>query len=312
MDAPYFDDVAAGPPGGEARWLRASDGVRVRAVRWPREGAAGTLVMFPGRTEHVEKYSDAAREMGARGWATAAIDWRGQGLSDRSGRGRHVGHVDDFREFQRDAAALLDWLGAAGMPRPWHLLGHSMGGLIALRTLHERRDFDRAVFSGPMWGLPLPPARRAAATLVSKAARLLRQGGRATPASGAVSDPVGQPFDGNLLTSDAQMFAWMKGQIAAHPELALGGPSLGWLWAALTEMLHWTREPSPGEPCLCLLGTEERIVDPDPIRDRMAAWPQGVLTMLEGARHEALMERPAIRHAAFDAIDGFLRGRRRP
>ena len=39
-DAPYLGD---GPAGGFARWLTASDGVRIRAVLWPCDGARGTV-----------------------------------------------------------------------------------------------------------------------------------------------------------------------------------------------------------------------------------------------------------------------------
>nr|WP_238941558.1 alpha/beta hydrolase [Jannaschia sp. Os4] len=311
--APYHDDVAAGPPGGACVWTRASDGARLRVALWPKDGAAGTLVMFPGRTEYVEKYSDAAREMADRGWAAAAIDWRGQGLSDRTGHARHVGHVEEFDEFQLDVEALAAVLEARGMPRPWHLLAHSMGGLIGLRTLlrdaaRPAPRFERAAFSGPMWGLPLPPARRIVAGVISSAARLAKMAGRETPGSGAVRDPVGQPFEGNLLTSDPEMFAWMKRQLAAHPDLALGGPSLGWLWAALREMREVQGLTSPEVPCLTVLGSEERIVDPDAVRDRMARWPGGRLMEVEGARHEALMEMPQTRRAVFDALDSHLRG----
>ena len=49
--APCLGD---GPDGGHGRWLRASDGVRIRGVFWPLDGARGTVLMLPGRTEHAE------------------------------------------------------------------------------------------------------------------------------------------------------------------------------------------------------------------------------------------------------------------
>ncbi len=305
--APYHAEVASGPPGGHAVWRPAADGVRLRVALWP-QGQRGTVLMFPGRTEYVEKYSDVARELADRGFASAAIDWRGQGLSPRSARNPAMGHVNDFSSFQIDVDAFLTTCADVGMPHPWHLLGHSMGGLIGLRALHRRREFRRAAFSAPMWGLPLPPQRRLLAWGLSSLAASVGMGERMAPASGKVADPAAAPFEGNLLTHDAEMFAWMKRQITAHPELALGGPSLGWIWAALREMHTLARMASPDVPCLTFLGSDETIVSQDAIHVRMGSWDGGRLELVEGARHEGLMEGPAIRARLFDALAAYYGG----
>ncbi|CTQ32372.1 alpha/beta fold hydrolase [Jannaschia rubra] len=303
--APYHDDVAAGPPGGHAVWADTSDGVRLRVGLWP-EGTRGTLLMYPGRTEYIEKYSDAARELASRGYASAAIDWRGQGLSPRSPHDPHLGHVNDFRDFQRDVDAFHAACKGADLPRPWHVLGHSMGGLIALRALHRRTDIGRAVFSAPMWGLPLTPHRRFMAWGLSWVGSTVGLGQRLAPGAGKVADPAAAPFDGNLLTTDREMFAWMKRQIVTHPELALGGPSLGWVWAALREMHGLARDAAPQVSCLAFLGTDEDIVSADAIHVRMGSWKDATLEMVEGARHEVLMESEATRARIFDRIAAHL------
>ncbi|WP_299840883.1 alpha/beta fold hydrolase [uncultured Jannaschia sp.] len=303
--APYHAEVAAGPPGARPVWVDAADGVRLRAVTWP-EGPRGTVMLFQGRTEYVEKYSYAARELRVRGYATAAIDWRGQGLSPRSSRDPRLGHVRNFGEFQDDVDALLTHCATLDIPRPWHLLAHSMGGLIGLRALHRRSEFTRAVFSAPMWGLPLAPHRRLVGWVASSLASGLGFGERLAPGAAKVADPAAAPFEGNLLTTDSEMFAWMKRQITVHPELALGGPSFGWIWAALREMHRLAREPAPDTPCLTFLGTDEDIVSPDAIHVRMGSWSNGTLEMVEGARHEVLMEGPETRRRLYDRIAAHL------
>ncbi len=304
--APYHHDVAADPAcGAQAVWLRAGDGTRLRAATW-RAGERGTVLLLQGRTEYIEKYSDAARELGLRGFASAAIDWRGQGLSPRPKRDPRVGHVKHFSDFQNDVDVLLAHCDALDMPRPWHMMAHSMGGPIGLAALHRRPEIARAVFSAPMWGLPLAPGRRALAWGTSTAATLVGLGDRETPASGKVGDPAAAPFKGNLLTSDPDMFAWMKRQIVTHPELALGGPSLGWLFAALREMNRLAREAAPDVPCLTFLGDDEEIVSKDAIHVRMKSWPKGHLEEIPGARHEVLMETPDIRARVYDAIAAHL------
>ena len=69
---------------GAAFWLTAADGVRLRVGLWSHPGAQGTVLLLPGRTEYVEKYGRAAADLRSRGYATLAIDWRGQGLADRA------------------------------------------------------------------------------------------------------------------------------------------------------------------------------------------------------------------------------------
>ena len=65
-------------------------------------------MIFPGRTEFAEKYGRVARELVARGLSVLVIDWRGQGLSDRHPGNAMLGHIEDFRTYQLDVAALLD------------------------------------------------------------------------------------------------------------------------------------------------------------------------------------------------------------
>ena len=307
-DAPYHADVAAGPPHARAHWVRTTDGLRIRVGVWP-EGTRGTLLIVPGRTEYVEKYSDAALRMGRRGYACAVVDVRGQGLSPRGAGDPGLGHVKDFSEFQADVDAMLELAEALDLPRPWHAMGHSMGGAIVLRTLMRRGSlFGRAVFSAPMWGLELAPHRRFLGWTVSALAASTGLGTRGAPGSGKLADPAGAPFEGNLLTRDAEMFAWMKRQIATHPELALGGPSIGWVWAALREMHACARAPAPDVPALTFLGSAEAIVSPDAIHVRMASWPGGTLETVEGARHEVLMEGVELRDRLYDRIAAHLGG----
>ncbi|MEM8538398.1 MAG: alpha/beta hydrolase, partial [Pseudomonadota bacterium] len=107
--APFFADLAKGPDGGAAFWTTTDDGVRLRFGIWPAEGKAakGTVFLFTGRTEYIEKYGPVAARFAASGLATLAIDWRGQGLSDRLVAQPTLGHVGSFDDFQRDVAAAV-------------------------------------------------------------------------------------------------------------------------------------------------------------------------------------------------------------
>ena len=92
----------------------------------------------------------------------------------------------------------------------------------------------------------------------------------------------------------------MRRQIAEVPDLALGGPSIGWLREALTECASLAALPAPKIPVICALGTAEKVVDVPPIHLRMAGWANGQLDLYPGAEHEIMMEGPAARARFFD------------
>ncbi|MFC6687104.1 alpha/beta fold hydrolase [Jhaorihella thermophila] len=301
--APLFEDVAGGPPGGTAVWADTADGVRIRVGIWqPRGATRGTVLLFPGRTEYIEKYGQAAREMAGRGFATLAIDWRGQGLAQRLLDDPHIGHVERFADYQKDVSAALRAAREMDLPRPFHLLAHSMGGAIGLRAVMEGLPVQSCAFTGPMWGIRLSPPIRAFAWTLSHLAPMLGMGHRLAPGSTRRNYVEANPFEDNQLTTDPAMFLMMQEQLAAHPELGIGGPSLQWLREALAECRNLARRPSPDLPCVTFVGGNERIVDVDEIRRRMAAWPRGELDVIEGAEHEVLMETPARRTRIFDRL----------
>lgn len=306
--APLFEEIADGPAGGRAFWLETGDGLRIRAGLWRPEDARGSVLIFPGRTEFVEKYGRAAGDFHRRGFASLAVDWRGQGLADRLTGDAMAGHVMRFADYQQDVHALLGAARALDLPEPWHLLGHSMGGCIGLRALIEGMPVASAVFSGPMWGIRMSQALRPVAWSLSWSGRRLGMGHRYAP--GTVSDcyVLTEPFETNRLTGDREMYDLMVAQLRAHPELCLGGPSLRWLHEALAETRALSRLPAPRLPCLTVVGEEEDIVDMARIRARMQAWPGGRLEVVPGGRHEVLMEDAATRARLFDLIAGFWQG----
>jgi len=271
--APYHTDVA-GNPDGECHWLTCVDGVRVRVGHWRTKTAEtkGTVLLFPGRTEYIEKYGSTAADLTAQGFACATIDWRGQGIADRLLDDRAIGHVDVFEDYQLDAKALLLHVQKLGLPEPYFLLAHSMGGCIGLRSLNDGLPVKAVAFSAPMWGIKMSPALRPIAWGLSSVSRQL---------------------------GFSEAFA--PGQ-KAETYVLRAGPSLHWLNESLREMRHLSHWDAPDLPCITFLGTEEAIVDPARIHERMDRWANGKLVILDGGRHEVLMERAELRDTVIDEI----------
>lgn len=281
------------------------DGKRLRTVVWPT-GQKGTVVIFPGRTEYIEKYGPAANEFANAGLSTVAIDWRGQGLSDRDLPNRKIGHVEKFQDFQKDADAFFAYLEKLNAPKPYYLLAHSMGGCIGLRALTNGLPVEKVVFSAPMWGISLPLHMRIAAWTVTALFNRTKLRNRFSPGAETVSIFETGTFDDNKLTTDKNAFAFMEGHIKNVPALNVTAPSIGWLHGALREMRRLRFRRSPKLPAMTFLGTQERIVAAGPIQKRMKRWKNGTLEIMEGAEHEIMFERKEIRSAFYQKTIAFF------
>lgn len=304
-----FNTLPGDPlPMARAFWLRTEDGLRLRATHWAAGGASGSVLLFPGRTEYAEKYNRLALDLNAAGLDVLTIDWRGQGMSDRLLPDPRPGHVERFSDYQRDVVELVVAAEDCGLPRPWHLLSHSMGGAIALAALHDGLPVRSAVFSAPMWGLSLSNIMTRLARGMIAISRRTGQRTRIAPGSGGLEPYLlQQGFNENLLTSDGMAWGRVVAEAVAWPDLTIGGVTCHWLSEALDECQRLAALQALPLPLLVALGSQERIVAPEPIRQRVAAWPGACLLELPDCRHEPMMERPAIRDAFLSAMIAHFR-----
>ncbi len=305
--APFYDKVAEAPPGQTVRWVGTDDGVRLRLAWWP-EGEKGTVLVFPGRTEFIEKHGRTVGDFNERGYAVAVIDWRGQGLSDRLAPNRKLGHVLRFADYQIDTRAMMRTLRDANMPEPYYLCAHSMGGTIGLRSLHEKYPVKRTVFSAPMWGLTIDPLWRPLVKAVAAGSRSVGLGEEFAPGTDDLNYIDSHGFEDNVLTSSEESWSYMVKLIKTHPGLETGGPSIHWLHEALTETLELLAMPAPKHEMLCLMGSDEKVVHKSDVLAYVEKWPSAQMGIVTGARHEILMETPEIRKRAHDMIDAFFCG----
>ena len=114
----------------------------------------GTVAIFGGRAEFIEKYFETIEQLLDRGLCVAALDWRGQGGSERQLKNPRKGHIDDFSLFERDLNAFVTEVLGPSCPQPWFGLAHSMGAAILLMIAHAGRcPFERLVLTSPMIAL---------------------------------------------------------------------------------------------------------------------------------------------------------------
>src|SRR5262245_34859592 len=123
------------PEGAVVSTLKTPDGVSLRAVHWPPPpGRKGTVCLFQGRAEFLEKYFETVRELHARGFAVATMDWRGQGLSDRKLSDRRKGYIANFLQYDTDLSTFMKQVVLPDCPPPYFALAHSMGSAMLMRA----------------------------------------------------------------------------------------------------------------------------------------------------------------------------------
>ncbi len=132
--------------------IKTSDGLELFSQSWIPESPVGTLLLIHGLAEHSGRYAATAKFLAHAGWAVYACDLRGHGLSPDGHRPGRV-HVNHFGDYALDVAALLARAKSQYPNLPRVILGHSMGGLIALCYALEHADeLSGAVISSPALG----------------------------------------------------------------------------------------------------------------------------------------------------------------
>lgn len=115
--------------------------------RWQPEGTVrAEVVLVHGLGEHCGRYERTGSQVAEAGLAVTAVDLIGFGAT-----GGPRGFVPDWALFLDQVGALVDEARRSG--KPVVLLGHSLGGLIALEyALSERRPPDLLLLSAPALG----------------------------------------------------------------------------------------------------------------------------------------------------------------
>ncbi len=213
------------------------------------DGDERTLLIVHGMSEHSARYDHVARRFLEFGWRIVVADQRGHG---RSGGVRT--HVKRFRNYIYDIELIRNHFKL--QPDRTVLLGHSMGGLVAIRYAQRFPGHTSAlVLMSPLLGLtvPIPLKMLAAGKILSFIRPVYRFRSRVDPTAttrnqAALTERENDPFNHRSVT--AGWFFEMK--------------------AALRKA--WREAATIRVPVLILQAGQDRVVDPS----APARWLEGV------------------------------------
>lgn len=129
----------------------------------------GCVLITHGIAEHSECYDHVAKALADQSWLVFGWDLQGHGRSE----GKR-GYVKDFSDQARDLKTIVKKIKEdETLPTDnFHLIGHSMGGLITLQALLSDNSprVQSAVFSSPAFGLSMqvPKSKEVASRLLNQ------------------------------------------------------------------------------------------------------------------------------------------------
>ena len=233
------------------------------------------MLISHGAGEHCGRYAGVAAQLVDAGYAVHALDHRGHGRS--SGRRAYVDRMENVVEDLHTVVASLE--------RPF-LLGHSMGGCIAIQYTLAHQDSIRAL------ALSSPLAHLAAANVAERtAARVLSA---LTPWM-----PI-HSVDPSKVSRDPDVVRDYETDPLVHHS-GLPARTVAELAAVIGRFPDRVGEITL--PLLVMLGTADEIVPPDGGRMvyERASSTDKALEVYDGLYHEILFE-PEGREVARDLI----------
>lgn len=223
------------------------EGTRVHAEHHPAQGRAkGAVVLLHGFNSGMVELGPLPAHLAAAGLHALAFDARGHGAS-----GGERGRVGLDRALAETDAALA-WLREhAGKKLPFALVGHSLGGTLALGVLSRRSVYRAAAVAHPLRSLmdEISTVERLGYHLLGRLARRRMAAGR--PAGTA-------PY--RVRTEDLFEDPGAIEQARREPFLQTRVNLANYDFAATMDGVQWAARVHV--PVLCVEGPSDRVVAP--------------------------------------------------
>lgn len=270
------------------RTIPGDGGVPLFTSRFDADAPKGTVLIVHGFTENADKFAEVIHSLLRRGLSVVAYDQRGHGRSGRAEGldGLSLTHVKDFDEYVRDMDVVRREV-LSGMPRPWRVFCHSMGGAVTALYLERHPGvFDRAAMCAPMIapnlsGMPKPMAQALCA--VEGALKNARK-------RVFVSRPYAEKekFETACANGRAR-FEWYEDLRFKTPVFQNNGPTYGWLREAIDVtkdiLTPGAAEKIDAKVRLFTAGLDD-VVLPGPQKSFIDRIRDGEHRVVAGAKHE--------------------------
>ncbi len=306
--APIFTTDANPAPAGEVGYIKAADGLRLRAGFFPAKKPKAVMLLLTGYNEFLEKYFEVIDNFTARNYHIGIIEWRGQGLSDKLSRELKRANIIRFDDFLLDMDAAYQQLIKPHDRLPHVVLAHSMGGLITTRyQSHYNRGFTGIAQSAPFYGLGIklpPPAKLFLFAYYQILQATADKGDRWN-----IFDPPSADLTSiNRITLDETRWQRLQNLVALNDHFHFHRPSLRWLVQILKTLAHTQKQSLAHIKTPYFIGTasDDLLVSNQATENIIQKLPHTQHKRYTPAYHELLMETDPIRNQFMDDVDDFF------
>jgi len=198
--------------------VTATDGLRLYLRRHELENARGEILIAHGFGEHSGRYGALTDHLVNHNYCVTAYDHRGHGLSDGL-----PGHVESFGEYDEDIAKIISSVRSRSQAKSLFLIGHSMGGLIALRyAARKSGTLTGAIVSAPLIevAVPVPAHKLMIARVSARMAPRMRLDNEINPANLSRDPEVGRAYAADPLVNRKVSGKWFAEATRAMKEVA--------------------------------------------------------------------------------------------
>jgi lysophospholipase len=231
------------------------------------------------------------------------------------------GHVEDFAFFVTDLRNFVDDVVLKGGHANYFLIGHSMGGAIASLYLEENsKPFQAAAMTSPMHEIQSLGGQEPN-FLCSAAGLFARIADENYVVGGHGYRPA--PYDRNDYTNSPVRYQRLLDQYERVPAVQLGSPTHGWASRACEASATARSEADKiAIPVRLFQAERDGIVHPDGHREFCENYRKAVAAgcdgkgggpiVMQGAKHELLIETDVIRNEVVAEMLSFFEKNRKP
>jgi lysophospholipase len=260
-------------------------GARLFSRSYETPSCSGEVIVVHGFAEHSGRYGALVDHLRSKAYSVTVYDQRGHGRSEGL-----RGHIDRFDIYEDDLDAVVSHVRSRSLATRITLIGHSLGGLIALRYLARGGEQVRgAVISAPLLrvAVAVPPAKVLIARVAASVAPRLRMKNEIDPLLLSRDAAVGDAYAMDPLVGKLVSARWFVEAVRA-----------------MKEAMEWA--PRVTVPLLVMHGTLDRLASVEATEEffSRAGSIDKQLNIYPGYYHELFNEPEKQR--LFEQVTGWL------
>ena len=284
--------------------LAARDGHRLVYHLFQRGEGRPAVVVLTGYAESWLHYAELVWELDRAGYDVFVMDHRGMGFSGRLAPNPKIAHINDFDDYVNDAQKFVNQIVQPRAQGPLHLLGHSMGGLVAAFLVErEPKVFRSVVLSAPLFQMNTGFIPEMLAYGVVSLQVALGEGSAFAPGRGAYDPMTADPERCNTTHSAVRCGQQIK-LYQSVPESFLAGPSNQWvkLLIRASQRTEELARAFGSIPVLILQAEDDAFVRPKRQNIFCARANRCTLRTVPHSYHDLFHEKDTIRDRVVDAM----------